>query len=160
MQLHLAQKRPVQRLRLIGAILITLTLVAVAAAVALARPWQQNSKTVVSGAAIGQALRERWGIELTLVGVSAAGGMIDVRYKVVDTEKAKQMVGDPKNTISLIAERSGVELTTKTALVPLEQVEQGRIYFLLFPNVRNAIETGDKVTLVIGDTRYEHLAAR
>jgi len=43
------------------------------------------------------ALEEQYGLHVNLVAVTAAGGLVDLRLKILDGEKAKSLLGDPKH---------------------------------------------------------------
>ncbi|MDI6858711.1 MAG: hypothetical protein QME71_10395 [Dehalococcoidia bacterium] len=109
-----------------------------------------------SGAA---ALEEEYGIRITLVAVTAGGGLVDLRYQVTDAAKAAQVLGPGAEAPTLIAEESGKTLPSQQA--PEEtRPETGQTYFILYPNVENSVKPGSAVTVVIGDVRLEHLIAK
>lgn len=52
------------------------------------------------------ATESRYGIQITQIGLTAAGGLVDFRFKVLDAAKARQLLGDPANAPVLIAEHN------------------------------------------------------
>jgi hypothetical protein len=106
-------------------------------------------------------LRERWGIEVTSLKLTAAGHMVDFRYRVTDPTKALPLF-NPKGRPILIDQASGTKLNVPVApkVGSLRQKtmkpEVGRIYFILFGNT-GVVKEGSKVTLVIGDVKIEDL---
>ncbi|MEO8328862.1 MAG: hypothetical protein ABI586_02545, partial [Candidatus Nanopelagicales bacterium] len=105
-----------------------------------------------------QGLAARYGIDVTLIGVTAAGGMVDFRYQVVDPDKADQVVHDLALFPKLVEEDTGATLVMRS--LPHshnQQLELGGNYFFLLPNASNALHPGSSVTLVIGDVRVEHV---
>jgi hypothetical protein len=105
------------------------------------------------------SIEERWGIRVSMVGVTADGGLIDFRYVVVDPNKALDWMADIKNVPTLVVENSGAEKAPQVnvaALMPHKQdFHAGRTYFLLYRNTRGAIKPGSKISVVIGDLKLE-----
>ena len=110
-----------------------------------------------SGAA---ALEERYGIRITLVAVTAGGGLVDLRYQVTDAAKAAQVLGPGAVAPTLIAEDSGKTLPAPQQAPEEARPETGQTYFILYPNAENSVKPGAAVTVVIGDVRVEHLIAK
>ncbi|MFZ5799349.1 MAG: hypothetical protein ACYCYR_11145 [Desulfobulbaceae bacterium] len=114
------------------------------------------------GGRAGEAdTRERWGIEITSLRMTAAGHMIDFRYRVLDPEKARPLF-DRRNKAYLIDEASGKVLSVPTTakIGPLRttgDIKEGRIYWMFFGNTTGLVKAGSKATVVIGDFRAEHL---
>jgi hypothetical protein len=106
-------------------------------------------------------LRERWGIEVTSLKLTAAGHLVDFRYRVTDPMKALPLF-DPKGRPILIDQASGTKLNVPVApkVGSLRQKtlkpEVGRIYFILFGNT-GVVRDGSKVTVVIGEVKIEDL---
>jgi hypothetical protein len=102
------------------------------------------------------------GIESVAIRQTSAGYMLDYRYRVLDPVLAADML-DRKIKPYLLHEASGkvlaVPVTAKVG--PLRQStlkpEAGRIYFMMFGNAGNLVQAGDKVSLIIGEHRIEHL---
>jgi hypothetical protein len=111
----------------------------------------------------GGSLRQKWGIQIMGLRVTAAGRMIDFRYKVLDPEKAAP-IAKRENKPYLI------DLTTKSKLlVPttpkigaLRQTavkpQAGRVYGVMFANPAQVVKPGSTVTVVVGDCRLENLS--
>ncbi|MBI5566323.1 MAG: hypothetical protein HY870_15600, partial [Chloroflexi bacterium] len=55
------------------------------------------------------ALEERWGIRIVRTTVTADGGLIDLRYQVIDPTRALGMLDDLARMPKLIHEASGTE---------------------------------------------------
>lgn len=121
----------------------------------------QKSPTETSSISRQQA-EEALGIESVAIRQTSAGYMLDYRYKVVDPALAAVML-NRKNKPYLMHEASGkvlaVPVTAKVG--PLRQStlkpEAGRIYFMMFGNAGKLVRPGDRVTLIVGQHRIEHL---
>jgi hypothetical protein len=93
--------------------------------------------------------------------MSAAGTLIDLRYRVVDAERAGRALG-PKVRPRLIDEASGIEMAVPNTakLGSLRQTQgtqrEGRTYFVLFVNSAR-IGPGSRVTAELGELRFQHL---
>jgi hypothetical protein len=105
-------------------------------------------------------LAERYGLRVRLIGVTAGGGMVDFRLKVLDAVKAKPLLLDAERRPSLIVEKSGATLTSPGSADADLLIEDGGIIFTLFPNSGGAIRPGDKVIVAFGDLRLEPVAAQ
>jgi len=114
-----------------------------------------------SGTKARQGFEEQWGIRIVSIRLTAAGHMLDFRYKVIDPEKASTLL-DRRNKSYLVHQRTGVKMTVpRTRLGPLRQTAvkpaAGKDYFILFGNMGDVVKQGDKVTVVIGDFKAENL---
>lgn len=114
---------------------------------------------------INNALQERWGVKVVGIRQSAAGYMLDFRYRVLDAEKATPLL-DRRIKPELKVAKSGA--TLKVPVPPkigaLRQsakfVKPDRNYFILFSNPGRHVIPGDMVSVVIGDFRAENLTVQ
>jgi len=110
------------------------------------------------------SIQDRWGIEIVAIRLSAAGQMLDFRYRVIDPDKAGPIL-DPKVKPYLIDQKSGAKFTVPITpkVGSLRQTSRSgppqtnRVYFMLFGNPGARVRPGDKVTVVVGDFRAEDL---
>lgn len=106
-------------------------------------------------------LEEKYGLRVNLVAVTAAGGMVDLRLKIIDGEKAKFLLQDKKNFPVLLASDGNIQLNvpeeTKSREIKFE--DKGNL-FLLFPNAGNAVKPGVPVTLLFGNIALDPIDAR
>jgi len=144
--------------------LVGIGLVAILLMAGGARAWWPEQKADVrAGTTLvtAQGMAAKYGIDVNLIGVSAAGGLIQFRYQVVDPDKADAMIHDPKLFPIVVVEESGA-----TMAIPRPHqhsgaaLELGGTYFFMFANAHNAIHRGSLVTLVMGDARLEHIVAQ
>lgn len=92
------------------------------------------------------------GVQITLVALTAANGMIDIRYRVVDPDKAIIMHDDEKPPTILTAKTETPLLFTRHAHADAD-LHTGVVYSHQIINSGGLIQRGDRVTIVIGDTR-------
>jgi len=115
-----------------------------------------SAATVISQ----QTLEERFGVRIRLIAVTAGGGMIDFRYKVIDKEKAEFLVGETTSPPALIVEESGATLYTSNGMKHNTQLDNGSIHFLFFANVDNSVKPGSTVSVVFGSVQLEPMAVQ
>ena len=104
----------------------------------------------------------KWGIETLGVNLSAAGYMLDFRYRVTDPEKARLLMdGGAKPYLVDQATGARMRVPSPPKIGPLRQKPRkpiaGRTYFVLFANPGRYIKAGNKVTVVMGDCQLENL---
>ena len=104
-----------------------------------------------------QALSKAWGIELVAMRSTAAGHMVDFRYRVLDAEKAAPLFKRQTKPY-LLHQASGLALevpnTAKIgSLRNSNTPQEGRTYWMFFGNHQRVVKKGDMVTVAIGDFR-------
>ena len=104
-------------------------------------------------AADSTAIARKWGIRIESLRLTAAGRMLDFRYRVVDARKAKPLFVRKTKPV-LRDEASGLELQVpvppKTgALRNSNPPRAGKTYFMFFANP-GVLKPGSKVTITIG----------
>ncbi len=108
---------------------------------------------------------EQWGVEVLSLEVTAAGYMLDFRYRLLDPERARP-VFDKKADVFLLDEKTGAKLRVPTPpkIGSMRQwspdPKTGRVFTILFANPGRFVKRGGKVTVVIGDVRFEHIIVR
>lgn len=100
-------------------------------------------------------------IKIESIRITAAGNYIDLRYRVVDSERANVSLGPGVKPL-LIDEATGlamqVPMTAKLGSLRQTQADQrpDRTYFVLFANTAG-VQPGSRVTAELGDMRFESL---
>ena len=121
--------------------------------VAIVRPQAAQAKVpqIVSAA----ALEQRNGVRITHVAVSGAGGLVDLRYQVVDPERASALHG---TLPELVDETTGADVD-KPFMGHRHSgaFKAGHTYFVLFENPGNLVQRGTRVTVVLGGLRVAHV---
>lgn len=94
--------------------------------------------------------------------LSAGGYVLDFRYQVLASERARRLINQQTQPY-LIDEGSGLKVSVPAPpkIGPLRNtgrsLVEGRTYFILFANPARKIQRGDRVTIVLGEHRIEHL---
>lgn len=107
-----------------------------------------------------QVLEEQYGLRVNLVALTAAGGMVDLRLKIVDGEKAKLLLQDKKNFPSVfVNENVTLNVSEDTKAGQIQFVNDGNL-FLMFPNTGNTVKRGTKVTILFGGIALEPIEVK
>ena len=118
--------------------------------VAAPAQWQ---RPVVSEA----GLAERSGVRIQHVAVSGGGGLLDLRFQVVDPDKAAA-VHDVATPAAVVDESTG--LVVKELLMGHSHTapfKTGVTYYLVFENPGNLVQRGSDVSVLLGNAQVEHV---
>ena len=105
------------------------------------------------------AIESESGIQITQVGLTASGGLVDVRFKVLDPAKARSLLGNPANAPMLIANDNPPLMPPHHALKGA-RFAKGQVFYILYPNVRGAVQAGAPVMVAIGPVRLGPVTAQ
>jgi hypothetical protein len=113
----------------------------------------------ISEAVLARAsFQEATGVRVTRVAVVGGGGLIDLRYQVIDPDKAEAIHLTPP---VLVDERSGeVIVTLFMGHRHSSEPKAGYTYPLIFINERGLLAPGSAVSVLIGDELLEHVTVR
>lgn len=153
---------PPARVRRPIAVLVTTLLLVVAAGATTFALWPEPKADVRAGTSLvtREGMAARYGIDVNLIGMTAAGGLIEFRYQVLDPDKADAMIHDATLLPVLVVEETGQTLVIGTPHHHVNELALGGTYFFLLANAHNAVHAGSLVTLVMGDVRVEHVQVR
>jgi hypothetical protein len=105
-------------------------------------------------------LVESSGVKITQVAVTGDGGLVDLRFTVVDANKAAAL-HDPTHPPAVVDQRTG--LVVKDLLMSHAHTapfKAGVTYYLVFNNPGNWVHRGDKVAVLLGNARVENVTVR
>lgn len=105
------------------------------------------------------ALETQYGIQITQLGLAASGGLVDLRLKVLDAAKARKLLANPANAPMLIAGDKPPLMAPHHALRGA-RFGQGQVFYILYPNLRNAIKPGVEVMVAMGEARLGPVTAQ
>jgi hypothetical protein len=108
------------------------------------------------------ALQEKWGVKVLGIQTTATGYLLDFRYRVLDATKAAPLLDRHIQPYVIVEkDKARLEVPVTDKLGALRQttrdVKENRNYLVLFSNPARHVKSGDKVTVVIGDFKVEHL---
>jgi hypothetical protein len=146
--------------------LLAAALLALSPAPARGAPVARPGATAAPAAAArADRATRKLGIRITALRLTAAGAMVDLRYRVTDAARARAFLARKHQELFLVDEGTGARLRVPTTpkLGPLRQRVQGEVrtdrdYFALFANPGRQLRRGDRVTMVAGDVSIPHLA--
>jgi hypothetical protein len=105
-------------------------------------------------------LEAKYGLRVSLIAVTAAGGFVDLRLKIVDGEKAKLLLADAKGFPALFSDQGAtLNAPAETTSQKIEFISGGNL-FIMYPNSGNAVLQGRPVSILFGDIALEPIGAR
>jgi hypothetical protein len=104
-------------------------------------------------------MKRKWGVEILFVRETAAGYMLEFRYRVLDPEKAAPLFVRKTKPV-LIHARTGTRLSVPTpaktgALRNSDVPLADHTYWMFFANPNKIVKSGDLVNLQIGEFAVE-----
>ena len=94
-------------------------------------------------------LEAKSGIRILSAHAVGDGGIIDVRYQVLDPLKASIVEGDPTKTPALKDVRNGAVLTDTAAMRHGHAQRPAGTYFLLYFNKGGVVKSGDFINVTV-----------
>jgi len=95
-------------------------------------------------------LEERYGIRLSLIALSMMDGVVDVRLKILDPQKADLLLRDQA---ALLVDQQFLVLAPHVH--QHFRLKKDKVHNLFFPTLDKKIQTGSQVSLVFGPVRVE-----
>ena len=100
------------------------------------------------------------GVRFTQAALVADGGLVEIRYVVLDAQKASAFQNDVKHPPLLRNERNG-KTAWRTALMKQgHQLRPGQSYYVLYLNNQNAIHRGDQIEISTPSHKLAHVPVR
>jgi hypothetical protein len=143
----------------VGGALALIALLAISSHSPASHPRQPTPRPLPA-AVTPAVLAERSGIRVVRVAATGGGGLLDLRYVVVNPDAAAA-VHDPKTPPALVDERSGLVIG-QLLMGHLHRgtPRAGLTNYLIFLNPGDAVRRGDRVSVVLGPARLEHVRVR
>ena len=109
-------------------------------------------------------MKREWGVEIMYVRQTAAGYMLEFRYKVVDAEKAKALFKRQTKPM-LTHTETGTKLVVPTpaktgALRNSNPPKDDHTYWMFFANPGKLVKPGERVSIQIGEFLVENLVVQ
>ena len=105
-------------------------------------------------------LVERSGVRIVYVALTGGGGLIDLRFQVVDPSKAV-VVHDAATPPAVVDEATG--LVAANLLMGHSHsgnFNSGQTYYLIFENPGNLVQRGSTVSVLLGDAEVDHVEVK
>jgi hypothetical protein len=107
-----------------------------------------------------EQLESDYGIHLDLVGVIAAGGMVDLEFSVTDADKAKKVFTDETIHPAVFSETDKLLLFSSHMRHHQVEVQDGGSYFVIFGNRSGTVQRGTPVSVIFNSVRVDHVVAQ
>jgi hypothetical protein len=106
-------------------------------------------------------LADEYGVKVDLVAVTAAGGAVDVRFTILDPDKAGHVLHGDESMPALIVDSDNAVIRVRSVhrhndLTTLER----STYSILYPNPGGLVQRGTEVSVVVEGLRLSHLTAQ
>lgn len=102
-------------------------------------------------------MAKRSGVRVVRVAATGAGGLLDVRYEIVNPDAAAAL-HDEKTPPAVVDERSGLVIgQLLMGHFHKGQPKAGITNYLVFMNPGDGVRRGDRVSVVLGPARLEHV---
>jgi hypothetical protein len=150
--------------RLVGAV-TGVAAVAVVAGLALWLTRPSGGEPAAAGVPVNWArpavspagLADSTGVQLTQVALTGGGGLVDLRFKVLDPAKA-HTIHEPGTPPAVVDERTGLVLNRLfMGHAHAGEYRQAVTYYLVFENTGNWVKHGSKVAVLLGNAQVEHV---
>ncbi len=105
-------------------------------------------------------LAEKSGVKIVYVALTGGGGLIDLRYQVVDPDKAG-IIHDENYPPTIVDAASG--LVVNSLLMGHSHTgtfNAGQTYYMIFENPGNIVQTGNEVSILIGNAEVENVVVQ
>ena len=105
-------------------------------------------------------LARRSGVRITQVAVTGGGGLLDLRFQVLDPNRANSL-HDAATPPAVLDENTG--LVVRDLLMSHAHTGKytaGETYYLVFENPGNWVRRGSKVTVLLGQAQVQHVVVR
>jgi hypothetical protein len=100
-----------------------------------------------------KAVQESVGIRILALRLKSANSLLDLRFRVVDSEKAAALFGRDRPHMIHLATGTKLHVTGPTAT----RLETDGIYDLLFANSNRDVKHGHLVNILVGDYRVQSI---
>ena len=109
-----------------------------------------------------QELEEKYGLRVSLLGATAMNSIVDFRMKVLDAEKAGEILSsDHHDELGLMVNGDESDIITAAHMSRHGTIlKDGNLYITFFPNPGNQIQSGTPVSVVFGELRLEPIVAQ
>ncbi|MBX0329233.1 hypothetical protein K2Z83_16285 [Oscillochloris sp. ZM17-4] len=109
---------------------------------------------------VSAEIEAKYGVRISMVALIADNGLLDLRYTVIDPDKASLMTDSIESLPTIIAGNGLVLDQRGAAHRHGQRLEAGTTYYLLYTNIRNSLRSGDRVVVRVGDLTLNDVPVR
>jgi hypothetical protein len=143
-------------------LVVAVTLVLAAAAFWAARTIASSppaAQVPVATPPASPQIEAAYGIRISRLSITAATGLVDLRFYVLDPAKATPLLGHHGSKVPILLRLPGRHLVLDTkAMTPGESnLRAGSVYYMLFRNSAGSVHEGDDVDVIVGRYVLRHV---
>ena len=105
-------------------------------------------------------LESTLGVRFTQAAVVGDGGLVEIRYTVLDAQRASAFQNDVQHPPVLKNERTGKSAWRTALMKQGHQLRPGQTYYVLYLNNQNAIHSGDQIAISTPSRTLTHVPVR
>jgi hypothetical protein len=105
-------------------------------------------------------LEDSTGIRVDRAAVVGDGGLVEIRYTVLDSQKATRFQGDVHHPPVLRSERRKGDVYRAALMKQGHELRPGQTYYILYLNNAGAIRSGETLEVSINGARLQHVPVR
>jgi hypothetical protein len=105
-------------------------------------------------------LESSLGIRIQQAAVVADGGLVEIRYTVLDGQKASRFQNDVHHPPVLHSERRKGDVYRAALMKQGHELRPGQTYYILYLNNANTIRSGETLEVEAGGSRLQHVPVR
>lgn len=128
--------------------------------------WFWTSRSVTNPAIAGTTvvtadeLESVYGAHIDMVALLAEGGLLELRFRVIDKDKAQVLFGNVEDMPKLAIQDSDVVLESGKGMGHKFSLVDGGAYFLLYGNPGNVVHKGTVVSFVLNGYRIPDITVQ
>jgi hypothetical protein len=119
-----------------------------------------NTALASSRPVSAEVLEKQYGARIETVALLAAGGLIELRFQVVDKDKAMALFGPVDEMPMLAIEGTSKVLESAKGMKHHLTLLNGGSYFIFYTNAGNVVHEGSNVSMVVNGVRLEHIVVQ
>jgi hypothetical protein len=100
------------------------------------------------------------GIRIQQAAVVGDGGIVEIRYTALDSEKASRFQNDVHHPPVLRSERRSADVYRSALMKQGHEPRPGQSYYILYLNNSNAIRSGETLEIEAGGAKLQHVPVR
>ncbi len=112
-------------------------------------------------APVSPEIEAGYGLRFVRATLAVQGGLIDVRFVILDTTRAEPVIGHlSRERVKLVDDATGRVLDTRSMTPGDSNLKDGEGYYMLFRNSGGLLHRGSRVSVAIGKLRLDGVTVR
>jgi hypothetical protein len=106
------------------------------------------------------AMEAKLGVRFTRAAVVADGGIVELRYTVLDAQKASKFQSDTHHPPVLRSESRGGDVYRAALMKQGHELRPGQTYYILYLNNHRSVRSGEDLTIDAGGSHLAHVPVK